>query len=50
MIGRRIWAIAEGYIPGRSFSEARDLISHEAVCILNADSMASIELTLYFEN
>ena len=51
VIGRRIWAIAEGYIPGRSFSEARDLISHEAVCILNAnDLMASIELTLYFEN
>jgi len=51
MLGHRVWAIAEGYIPGRSFSEAPDLISHEAACILNTtDSTASIELTLYFEN
>lgn len=51
MIGHRIWAIPEGYIPSRSFSQARDLISHEAACILNAtDATASIEITLYFEN
>jgi hypothetical protein len=51
LIGHRVWAIAEGYIPGRSFSEARDLISHEAACILNAtDETALIEITLYFEN
>ena len=51
MIGHRIWAIAEGYIPSRSFSDAHDLISHEAACILNAtDATASIEITLYFED
>jgi hypothetical protein len=51
LIGHRIWAIPEGYIPSRSFSEAPDLISHEAACILNAtDATASIEITLYFED
>jgi len=51
MVGHRVWAIPEGYIPGPSFSEAHDLVSHEAACILNAsDSLASIELTLYSEN
>lgn len=51
MFGYRLWAIPEGYIPGRSFSDAHDLVSHEAACILNpTDSTASIEITLYFEN
>jgi len=51
MVGHRVWAIPEGYIPGRSFSHAHDLVSHEAACILNAtDSAASVEITLYFEN
>lgn len=50
MIGHRIWVIPEGYIPSASFSDAHDLISHEAACILNAsDTPASIEITLYFE-
>src|SRR5690349_2652598 len=48
-IGRTIWAIAEGYIPGRSDSSARELVSHEAACILNAgDAEAAVEITLYF--
>jgi len=51
MVGRRVWAIPEGYIPGRSFSDERDLVSHEAACILNAtDSKASVEITVYFES
>jgi hypothetical protein len=51
MIGHRVWAIPEGFIPGRSFSQRPDLVSHEAACILNAsDQPASIELTLYFED
>lgn len=49
MIGHRVWAIAEGYIPGRSFSDQRELISHEAACILNAaDTPASVEIMVYF--
>ena len=33
-IGHRTWAIAEGYIPGRS-TGPEDLESHETVCVLN---------------
>jgi len=48
-IGRRIWAIAEGYIPPSSTGSTRELTSHETVCILNAGSEeARIEITLYF--
>jgi len=51
MIGQRTWVIPEGYIPGRSFSQAPDLISHEAACVLNAcDTAASVEITLYFSD
>ena len=48
-IGRRVWAIAEGYIPvGDGFAD-RALASHETACILNAtDRDAHIELTVFF--
>jgi hypothetical protein len=37
-IGRKRWAIAEGFIPPYSMEGAdRALISHEAACILNAN-------------
>jgi hypothetical protein len=50
-IGRTRWAIPEGYIPGDSMSQARDLVSHEAVCLLNAgEHDANVTLTLYFED
>ena len=48
-IGRRIWAIAEGYIPPASTGTTRELVSHETVCILNAGSEpAHVEITIYF--
>lgn len=48
-IGRRIWAIAEGYIPPASTGESRELTSHETVCILNAgDKPAHVEIMAYF--
>ena len=48
-LGHTIWAIPEGYIPSRSFSDAHDLVSHEVACILNAgDKDAAISITLYF--
>jgi hypothetical protein len=51
MIGHRVWAIPEGFIPGRSFSQNPELVSHEAACILNtSDQPASIELMVYFED
>lgn len=50
-IGRRTWATGEGYIPSGSVSQAHDLVSHEALCLLNADDAeADIRLTLYFED
>lgn len=48
-IGKKIWAIAEGYIPGWSNGQAPEFTSHEAACILNAsEEDAHIELTIYF--
>ncbi|SIQ64941.1 hypothetical protein SAMN05421641_11148 [Paracoccus thiocyanatus] len=48
-IGKRIWAIAEGYIPSASHGPAPELTSHEAACLLNcAEAPAQVELTVYF--
>lgn len=48
-IGRRVWAIAEGYIPGASHGPEPAMTSHETVCILNAgDDPAQVEITIYF--
>lgn len=48
-IGRTIWSIAEGFIPGESTSDDRALISHEAACILNATNRtAEIRIMIYF--
>jgi len=47
--GKRLWAIAEGYIPGDSTGEGPAFESHETACILNAgDRPARITITLYF--
>lgn len=51
IIGKKIWAIAEGYIPPDDTSKTRQLISHEAACILNAgEKDAHIEITIYFRD
>jgi len=48
-IGRKRWAIAEGYIPSQSSFSERTLISHETACILNAaDRDAHIAITIFF--
>lgn len=48
-IGKKVWAIAEGYIPTWSTGPAPDMISHEAACILNAgEEPAHIKLTIYY--
>jgi hypothetical protein len=48
-IGKKRWAIAEGYIPSESVSTERALLSHETACILNAgDDEAHITLTIFF--
>ena len=51
VIGQRRWAIAEGYIPGRSNGPEPAMESHEACCILNAgEADADIEITLYYSD
>jgi hypothetical protein len=48
-IGRKRWAIPEGYIPAESKFSDRALVSHETACVLNAgDREAKITLTVYF--
>ena len=50
-IGQRLWAIAEGYIPGQSTGPEPEMTSHEAACLLNAsDREARVEITLYFSD
>jgi hypothetical protein len=49
VVGHRVWAIAEGYIPGQSVSSDHALVSHETACILNSsDEDAEISITLFF--
>lgn len=50
-IGRKRWAIAEGYIPGTSTGHGPAFESHETCCILNTGrAPAHVRLTLYFED
>jgi hypothetical protein len=51
IVGCTVWAIPEGYIPSDSVSDARDVVSHEAACFLNAGNIeVNVEITLFFEN
>jgi hypothetical protein len=48
-IGRRRWAIAEGYIPEQSHGPEPEMTSHETACILNTgDKEANLSITVYF--
>jgi hypothetical protein len=48
-IGHRRWVIPEGYLPGSSAGESRELASHETACVLNTSEQdARLEITLYF--
>lgn len=48
-IGRRRWAIAEGYIPGSSHGPAPEMTSHETACLLNvSDEDAHVAITVFF--
>jgi hypothetical protein len=50
-IGRKRWAIAEGYIPSQSSFTDRALVSHETACILNAsDRDAHVTIIIFFAN
>ena len=50
-VGRKRWAIAEGYIPGWSNGPEPQFTSHETACLLNAsDEEAHVEVTVFFSN
>lgn len=50
-LGRKRWAIAEGYIPEWSNGPEPQFTSHETACLLNAgDEQAHVEITVYFED
>ena len=48
-IGKKRWAIAEGYIPEGSTGPSPEMLSHETACLLNAgDSDAHVTITIFF--
>jgi hypothetical protein len=50
-IGRRRWAIAEGYIPDGSTGPAPEMLSHETACLLNATGEeAHVTITVFFRD
>ena len=50
-VGRKTWAIAEGWIPAWSHGPQPELLSHETACILNTnDRDAQVEITIYFSD
>ena len=50
-IGVKTWVIAEGYIPPESHGPEPAMLSHETVCMLNAnDRDAHVEITIYYKN
>jgi len=50
-IGRKHWAIAEGYIPPASNGPAPEMTSHEAVCVLNTSERdAHVQIMIYFSD
>jgi hypothetical protein len=50
-IGKKTWAIAEGYIPSYGTGPEPQMTSHETACILNAGNEdAHIRMTIYFSD
>ncbi len=50
-IGKKVWAIAEGYIPSEGNGPSPEMLSHETACLLNvADLDAHVRITLYFSD
>ncbi|WP_459616563.1 sensory rhodopsin transducer [Bordetella sp. 2513F-2] len=48
-IGKRVWVIAEGYLPPSSTGTTRQLASHETACMLNTGPRdAQVEVTIYY--
>jgi hypothetical protein len=51
IIGKKVWAIAEGYIPSDSTGPKPDFESHDTLCVLNtSNQIANLEVMIYFED
>ena len=49
--GKKIWIIAEGYIPPYGHGHEPEFVSHETACMLNtSDQDAHVEITIYYED
>lgn len=50
-LGKRIWVIAEGYIPAYGTGKEPEFTSHETACILNtSDQPARIRITIFYSD
>jgi hypothetical protein len=50
-MGSKFWAIAEGYIPGKSTGPEPEMTSHETACLLNASNNdAHVKITIFFSD
>lgn len=49
--GKKIWAIADGFIPGSSHGPEPQMTSHDTLCFLNVTkTSAEVKITLYFKD
>jgi hypothetical protein len=50
-LGRKRWAIAEGYIPPTSHGPQPAMLSHETACVLNvSDEEARLEIWIFYSD
>lgn len=48
-IGKKVWVIAEGYIPGYGHGKEPEFTSHETACIVNtSDQDAHVTITVFY--
>jgi hypothetical protein len=51
VVGHKLWAIAEGYIPGKSTGNSPEFTSHETACLLNTSGRdAHIRITVFYSD
>lgn len=49
--GKRVWAIAEGYIPDGSNGPEPEMTSHESISILNTgEKEAHVKITIFYSD
>jgi hypothetical protein len=50
-IGKKIWVIAEGYLPPDDLTKSHQLVSHETACMLNAgDVDANVAIKIFYKD